>query len=72
MKTKFYIGYNHAESSRSFIVKLTDEEHEAVKKFVSAQNDSIIDAGYCGFFDISDESFTTRSEAINFIFERGY
>lgn len=72
MGTKFYIGYNHAESSSSFIVELTQSEYIAVKKFIFAQYGFVIGGGYCGSFDISDKSFSTREEAIKFVLERGY
>lgn len=72
MNTKFYVGYNHAESSKSFIVELTESEYIVVKKFVDAQNDFVIGGGYCGFFEISDEGFKTKEDAIKCVLERGY
>lgn len=64
MNTKFYVGYNHAESSKSFIVELTESEYIVVKKFLDAQIDIVRGGGYCGSCGISDKGFQTRGEEV--------
>ena len=67
MEEKYYIAYQNAEDQSSGIVCLTDEEHKAVKKFLSQVYS--FSGGYCGTCGIEDKSFPSVEEAQNSLYE---
>jgi len=60
-KSKWYHGGSIAEEYDDFLIELTDDEYEAVKKFIIVShscNDS-----YCGWVSIADKGFDNREDA---------
>lgn len=63
--THWYIRCNSAEESSYAVVELTQQEYEAVTKFLTAT--TIVGGGYTGTCYIIDHSFESEDDAIHAI-----
>ena len=61
MKENYYIACQSAEERSDGIVKLTEDEHKAVKKFLEQVYN--FEGGYCGSCGIDEKGYSTEEEA---------
>ena len=70
MAEKYYKAYLSAEEEAYGVVKLTEEEHKAVVKFLNQVHE--FSYGWCGSCDIDNVSFNTIDEVQESLYKEIY
>jgi len=63
---KWYIGSLMAEGECAWIIRLSEEEANTIRRFFH-DGEIVLDTPWCGYCNISEKGYDTKEEAIEAI-----